>query len=68
MKILKSGIEMTPAELNKLKGGYCTCACGIYVSSINASVVGEESGLCTCYCGVGSGQDRLAVDCCEYNP
>jgi hypothetical protein len=27
MRILKSGIEMSPQELRKLNGGYCACYC-----------------------------------------
>lgn len=51
MKILKSGVEMTPKELNKLKGGACACGCNF--SAMGLSNSGEEGG--DCYCGCKGG-------------
>jgi len=48
MKVLKSGIEMTPAELNKMKGGACACGCNFSAEGLWSS--GEEGGDCMCNC------------------
>lgn len=50
MKILKSGIEMTPAELNKIKGGLCSCGCDIGFSGMRLNVLAEDKGGCYCGC------------------
>ena len=52
MKVLKSGIEMTPAELKKMKGGACACGCDFSAESLHAS--SESGGGCVCNCKGGS--------------
>jgi hypothetical protein len=48
MKVLKSGIEMTPHELEKLRGGAaCACGCGIGFSGDQLNASGSGG----CYCG-----------------
>ena len=55
MKILKSGVEMTPQQLRKAKGGYCACYC-------DGSYPGEGDIMATvptdadyCWCNVADG-------------
>jgi hypothetical protein len=50
MKILKSGIEMTPAELNKSRGGACACGCGWGYNGENLVSSGQSSKSCGCGC------------------
>ncbi|NIM11499.1 MAG: hypothetical protein GTO45_16385 [Candidatus Aminicenantes bacterium] len=49
MKVLKSGIEMTPEELSKAKAGACACGCGWGYNGENL-VSSAQSGKC-CGCG-----------------
>jgi hypothetical protein len=49
MKILKSGIEMTPTELIRARGGACACGCSGGHNSGGGSWIGSEGG--DCYCG-----------------
>jgi hypothetical protein len=63
MKILKSGIEMTPKELSASKGGaICACACQIGFISESLHASGEDNY--GCYCGciklAFSGSERSA--------
>jgi hypothetical protein len=53
MKILKSGIEMTPKELNQIKGGWCACGCEGGFNSHNLHASGSEDGECICGCTSG---------------
>ncbi len=53
MKIKKSGIEMTPAEMSKAKAGDCACGCDAGYSGTQLSVSGIDSK--NCYCGCTSG-------------
>lgn len=48
MKILKSGIEVAPKELKKIKGGACACGCNF--SSLGLHSCSEEGGGCQCNC------------------
>lgn len=48
MKILKSGIELEPSELEKVKGGLCSCGCDIGYNGMRIVVAGEENGSCYC--------------------
>lgn len=50
MKVLKSGIEIDPKDLTKVKGGACACGCDIGVSSTSASNDGIEVKNCFCRC------------------
>jgi hypothetical protein len=54
LKILKSGVELTPKELSAIRGGTCACGCegGYSSGTLNAS--GDEKG--ECYCGCTSGE------------
>ncbi len=54
MKILKSGIEMEPSELDEVKGGLCSCGCDIGYNGMRMSVLGEENGSCYCGCTCNS--------------
>jgi hypothetical protein len=48
MKVLKSGVEMTPEEMQKNRGGACACGCGVgrdADSAWNGSNLGTN-----CYC------------------
>lgn len=61
MKVLKSGIEMTKDELKKVKGGLCSCGCGIRFSAMNVNVVGEDYGICTCGgCTIGDPENAAS--------
>jgi hypothetical protein len=51
MKILKSGIEMTPSDLSKIKGGACACGCGINWNGTELNFYGDDGELCCCACG-----------------
>ena len=51
MKVLKSGIEIDPSDLSKIKGGACACGCDIGMSSStlsNTSTTTLEDCLCGC--------------------
>ncbi len=50
MKVLKSGIEVDPNDMDKLKGGSCSCACNRYVSGSAVNVAGHEGETCSCWC------------------
>jgi len=50
MKLLKSGIEMELSELDKIKGGLCTCGCNIQFNGSVMMVPGTEAGACSCGC------------------
>ncbi len=52
MKIMKSGIEMTPTELKKINGGACACGCNF--SSMGLHATSENGGNCACNCKSGS--------------
>jgi hypothetical protein len=48
MKVLKSGVEMTPKELEKIKGGGCACGCNARGFQLWTS--SQSSGACFCNC------------------
>jgi len=51
MKVLKSGIEMTPEELKASKAGKaCACSCQLGVDTENMWNIGAEATLCACGC------------------
>ena len=50
MKLLKSGIEMDPSQLRKVKGSMCACGCGIGVSADTSSDIGVDGEICFCDC------------------
>ena len=51
MKILKSGIEMTPEELNASKAGKaCACGCQLGFDSEMLHGGGSEETACECGC------------------
>ena len=50
MKILKSGIETTPEELSKIKGGI-RCACGCEGGYNSGQLWGSASNGGGCICG-----------------
>jgi len=50
MKVLKSGIEMTPEEMHQVKGGSCACGCAGGFASIEAYYPSYEEGYCSCGC------------------
>ncbi len=52
MKVLKSGIEMTPAQLKKMKGGACACGCDYSAEGLWLS--GKSGSSCECGC-IGKG-------------
>jgi hypothetical protein len=55
MKVLKSGYEIEPSELSKIRGGACACGCGIGFHGENLNVGGDEGGTCRCGCfGTGA--------------
>ena len=67
MKILKSGIEMTPEELIASKAGKsCACACQEGFDAENMWVLGSEQTTCYCGCieppGSSSGSGGLAYE------
>ncbi len=53
MKVLKSGVEMTPEEMQKTKGAMCACGCGIGVNSSSPFTGGSHGGDCFCACEPG---------------
>jgi len=50
MKIIKSGIELDPSELDQAFGGMCACGCPIGMSGTNLAVGGTENNGCYCSC------------------
>lgn len=51
MKILKSGVEMTPEELIASKAGKsCACSCQMGFDTNNMWVLGSEQTTCFCGC------------------
>lgn len=50
MKLLKSGIELDPRDLNKIRGSACACGCGIDYNSMWTSGSGVDSEACQCGC------------------
>ena len=65
MKVLKSGIEMTPQQLRKAKGGYCACYCdGSYPGDGDVvATVPTDADTCSCKCELDGleGSFRTAV-------
>ena len=51
MKVLKSGVDMTPEDLSRLKGGACACGCDYSAEMVHAA--GESGSSCTCFCKDG---------------
>lgn len=54
MKVLKSGIEVDPKDLSKLRGGACACGCDIGDDGLSLSQTGSSNGGCTCHCDLGN--------------
>ena len=50
MKVLKSGIEMTPPEMRKAKGGACACGCEGGYNGNNMWTSSDSGGGCMCGC------------------
>jgi len=50
MKILSSGVEIDPKDLNKIRGSACSCGCGIDYNSMDSSSMGVDSEVCQCKC------------------
>lgn len=50
MKVLKSGIEIEPRDLNKIRGAACACGCGIGYDGEQLVVSGDADSLCSCGC------------------
>ena len=51
MKILKSGIEMTPEELIASKAGKaCACSCQMGIDTNDMHTIGAEGTDCFCGC------------------
>ncbi len=50
MKVLKSGIEMTPKELQKAKGGMCACGCEGGYNGEHMWTCSDSGGGCMCGC------------------
>jgi len=48
MRVLESGVDMTPEELNRLKGGACACGCEVFAEVVHA--LGSGGGTCFCTC------------------
>lgn len=66
MKILKSGIEMTPEEMIKTRGGRCACGCeGGYVSG-ELWVIADENKECQCGCTTSGAWNSPLVSAREY--
>lgn len=57
MKVLKSGVEMTPAELNKARGGLCSCGCDIGYNGMHMNVLAQDTGGCYCGCNCVPGDE-----------
>ena len=50
MKVLKSGIEIDPSDLSKIKGGACACGCPVGVNGDFQHIGGHANKACSCYC------------------
>ncbi len=57
MKILKSGVEIDPRKLKKVKGGACACFCE-GGSSGGVSYPATVGDVCICQCHTGMFQDN----------
>lgn len=53
MKVLKSGVEMTPEEMTKSRGGMCACGCGVGRDADGPWVSSDNGTLCSCSCEPG---------------
>lgn len=55
MKVLKSGIEIDPKDLSKIKGGACACGCDVGINSFNLSNISVNTlEDCLCGCDLGN--------------
>lgn len=56
MKVLKSGVEMTPEEMRKSRGGLCACGCAPGREA-DSPWAGSDNGTnCQCSCEPGDQQ------------
>jgi len=54
MRVLKSGVDMTPEELSRLKGGACACGCD-YSSQMVHDISSSGVSGCVCTCNPKTG-------------
>jgi len=66
MKVLKSGVEMTPEDLSRLKGGACACGCDWSAEMVHAVASTGGSCLCTCKEGGGESNNQGMTDAASY--
>ena len=59
MKVLESGVDMTPEELSRLKGGACACGCDYSSEMVSAIAISGDSCVCTCKNGEINNQGGL---------
>lgn len=61
MKLVKSGIEMDPPELDRFKGGKpCACGCPVMVHGDGLHGGASLQGLCECICeGTGTSEANI---------
>lgn len=48
MRVIKSGVEMTPEQLTRVKGGACACGCNFSTMGLHST--SESGGNCACNC------------------
>jgi len=68
MKILKSGVEMTPEELRKSRGGACACGCSIGIGADSGTNGGDQGDTCFCSCDPYDdlARDNMGKDASKY--
>jgi len=69
MKVLKSGVEMTPSELSKSRGGgscACGCATGENVSVLSQGMKKDSTCGCTCIPGDWETFYDMLTDAADY--
>jgi hypothetical protein len=69
MKLLKSGHKVDPSDLRKIRGGACSCGCGIGFNGELVNESGDQGGMCFCDCHDGGGnpaQFKMGVSASKY--
>lgn len=52
MKVLKSGIEIDPSDLSKVKGSACACYCKVGENGDYQHGTGHDGNGCSCNCQI----------------
>jgi len=61
MKVLNCGVEMTPEELRKSRGGMCACGCSVGIGADSGTNGAEQGDTCFCSCDLDNESERHAT-------